>query len=112
MYITYADYLNIGGTVNDEAAFAPLEVQARRIVDRRTQNRLQYCAYDEISEDVKFCVKELIDLLDEKQSGPAMSSYSNDGVSVTYEGVKNFDVQMSEVMELLIPPELLYRGVG
>lgn len=83
MYLTYDEYIQQGGAL-DSAAFSRLEYKAERIVDKRTLGRLKGEAT--VSEAVKRLVYELVTTLNdaEQRSSETVSSYSNDGVSVSY----------------------------
>lgn len=95
MYLTYEEYTNMGGTL-DETAFEQFEWEARTKVDWYTFNRLQN--EETYPEAVKRCVFKLISLLQAQDSAMGTSavnaedasvtsqiaSYSNDGVSVSY----------------------------
>lgn len=96
MYLTYDEYVQLGGTL-DEPAFADLEFEARSVVDWWTFNRLQN--ETEFPEAVKRCIYKLINLISAKQTAQLLDnsddengirskagilSTSNDGVSVAY----------------------------
>lgn len=85
-YLTYEEYMVLGGTL-DEVPFNELEYECRRIIDSRTQNRLKNA--DEIPQEVKMLENKMIqDLqgyyisLEKAQSGVA--SENTDGYSVSY----------------------------
>ncbi len=94
MYLTFSDYQNMGGTL-DETAFTDLEFEAESIVDWYTFNRLQK---DTTYPDrLKQCMYKLIKLAEERQQATAVgesvegdsgnaaiASRSNDGVSISY----------------------------
>ena len=96
MYLTYEEYQNMGGTL-DETAFNDFEMEAETLVDWYTFNRLQkdttYPA------KLKQCVYKLIKMAQERQaalslgeaasgdsteSAASIASRSNDGVSISY----------------------------
>lgn len=94
MYLTFAEYNSMGGTL-EETAFNNLEFQARAKIDWYTFNRLQN--EEEQTEAVKRCVYALIDLFNTQAQATNISatdgsgqivagiaSQSNDGVSVSY----------------------------
>lgn len=74
MYLTYEDYFDMGGTLEDEAAFEELEFEARSIIDWWTFNRLQ--KDETYPEAVKRCMFKLIKLIQEKEI--AMSPVTKD----------------------------------
>ena len=85
-YLSYEEYMELGGTL-DEVPFNELEYECRRIIDRRTQNRLKNA--DEIPEEVKMLENKMIQTLqgyyislNKAQSGVA--SENTDGYSVSY----------------------------
>lgn len=96
MYLTYNEYINMGGTEMEEATFQQLEFEARTIIDWWTFNRLQNEA--QYPEAVKRCVMKLLSLLQVKQMAmvvdgqsdaegvtkAGIASESNDGVSASY----------------------------
>ena len=96
MYLTYDEYLEFGGTV-EETAFDNLEFEARTVIDWWTYNRLQND--EEYPEAVKRCMFKLINLIIAKQQAQFLKDngtvntdvtesgiiqQSNDGVSTTY----------------------------
>lgn len=92
MYLSYTEYVEMGGTL-DTAAFALLSIEAESLINYVTFDRL---VNDETVPDrVKQAMFALIDLADKKQqamvlgksndsAGANITSQSNDGVSVTY----------------------------
>ena len=94
MYLTYTEYMNMGGTL-DETAFNDFEFEAESIVDWYTFNRLHnMSAYPE---KLKRCMYSLIKMTalkanllgqGEAEEGGTIkgtiASQSNDGVSVSY----------------------------
>ena len=97
MYLTYAEYQTMGGTL-DETAFNDFEMEAETIVDWYTFNRLQNDT--EYPEKLKRCMYQLIKLAQQKLAamspggsesgestegeGTYIASRSNDGVSISY----------------------------
>lgn len=86
MYLTYEEYLQMGGDMND-SLFPRFEMKARKRIDVMTFGRLQ--GESEVRECVKHCMFELVQALHEDEtnvgfSGREITSMSNDGVSVTY----------------------------
>lgn len=57
MYLTYGEYLEMGGTL-EESAFSRFAFGAERIIRRATQNRIE--SMKEIPEAVKWLVFELV----------------------------------------------------
>ena len=94
MYLTFAEYIAYGGTLN-ETAFQQLEFEARSVIDWWTFNRLQN---EEIyPEAVKRCMFKLMQLIQDRDRAlvtdtqgsssnvaAGIASESNDGVSTSY----------------------------
>lgn len=85
-YLSYEEYMELGGTL-DEVPFNELEYECRRIIDSRTQNRLKNA--DEIPQEVKLLENKMIQTLQgyyislsKAQSGVA--SVNTDGYSESY----------------------------
>ena len=85
-YLSYDEYLDLGGTLQ-EVPFNELEYECRKLIDSKTQNRLKKAT--EIPEEVKMLENKMIqDLygyynsLQKAQSG--IESENTDGYSVTY----------------------------
>lgn len=135
MYLTYAEYQNMGGTL-DEALFNDLEFEAECQVNWYTFNRLK--KDDTYPEELKRCMYALIkiiytvqqaSMLGDDGSGDsdinaAVASQSNDGVSISYNVVSARDaVEMSKdkIHNLIeqslqgvvnsLGHKLLYRGL-
>lgn len=90
MYLTYDEYLNMGGTL-ESTAFNLKGYDAEKLIDRRTFNRIKKDKDFVIPMDLKICMFKLIDILQEREqfikgidSQQVVASRSNDGVSVSY----------------------------
>lgn len=94
MYLTYEEYQDMGGTL-DNTTFTDLEFEARTKIDWWTFNRLK--GLESYPEEVKRCVYKLIQLIQQTQAASALdgesedsgstagvASMSNDGVSISY----------------------------
>lgn len=91
MYLTYDEYEDMGGTL-DETTFDALYYEAESYINWVTFNRLKDDAA--VPEEVKRCVFDLVNLINGKRSvliasststdNAAIKSMSNDGVSETY----------------------------
>lgn len=77
MYLTYDEYINMGGAEIEEAAFQQIEFEARSIIDWWTFNRLQ--KEETYPEAVKRCIFRLIQLINDKQKAMIVDSQSSDG---------------------------------
>lgn len=135
MYLTFAEYQEYGGTL-EETAFCQLEFEARTVIDWWTFNRLQ----NETSfpEAVKRCVYKLISLINDKQMAmvvdtsngengtvkAGLTHESNDGVSASYNTLsakEAVDAVRSDIETTIkmclsgvrnsLGHKLLYRGV-
>jgi len=94
MYLTYEEYQNMGGAL-DEATFNDLEFEAEALVNWYTFNRLK--GDKTFPEELKRLMKYLIGLAYSKSgmldasgsgnsdiAGKTIASQSNDGVSISY----------------------------
>lgn len=88
-YLTYQEYHDLGGTLQENPSFNLLEFEARRIIDVRTFNRLKDST--NIPNEVKLCVFDLINSLDSfsksingTASNGNVASENIDGYSVSY----------------------------
>lgn len=86
-YLTYAEYLALGGSAIGEMPFKLLEFEARRIVDINTHNRLKNV--QEIPQEVKICEYNLINNIQKFanstiNSSGNISSENTDRYSVSY----------------------------
>lgn len=96
MYLTFSEYSDLGGSIEDEVSFTQAEFKARKIIDSYTANRVS--AMQEVPDAVKRCIYELIQLemiydsgvsgLIANATGPSagklVASFTNDGYSETY----------------------------
>ena len=133
MYLTYAEYQAMGGTLN-ETTFDDLEFQAEALVNWYTFNRLKKDTT--FPSELKRLMKYLINMASFKdkvlassggESGStsgAIASQSNDGVSVSYNTlnakdlVEDVEKDSKEAIERYLQGVmneagqlLLYRGV-
>lgn len=136
MYLTYADYQNMGGTL-EETAFNDLEFAAEAKVNWYTFNRLKKEDPSKYPEELKRCMYRIIKLIDDMQkassidgqensystSTAGVASMSNDGVSISYnvlsasEAVEQAGKQVEQcIKEYLsdavnsLGQKLLYKG--
>lgn len=100
MYLTYAEYQSMGGTLT-ENIFNDYEFRAECLINYRTFNRLEN--EKSFPVQVKRLVKYIIDLVDkqssamslgnnDKSSNAYITSQSNDGVSISYSGMASTDL--------------------
>lgn len=135
MYLTYDDYVNMGGANIEETAFQQMEFEARSIIDWWTFNRLQQ--ESQYPEAVQRCMFKLIQLLDTKQKAlvvdaqstdgvvkAGIASESNDGVSTSYNTLsarEAIDTMKNEIESTIrmylgsvrnsLGQKVLYRGI-
>ena len=99
MYLTYAEYQSMGGTLT-ENIFIDYEFRAEFLINSRTFNRL--VKDTSFPMQVKRLVKYIIDLVDKQSSAMSLgnnsnanayvTSQSNDGVSISYSGMASTDL--------------------
>ena len=124
MYLTYAEYVDYGGTMA-ETDFTLAEFRARKRIDWLTDSRV--AAMAEIPEAVKMAMMAIVKAdgtvsVDAQASAPLVASFTTDGYSESYgsaaERTATMERQLSrELAQLLhgvkddngVP--LLYRGV-
>lgn len=104
MYLTYAEYQQMGGTL-DETTFNDYEFEAEAIVNWYTFNRLK--GDTTFPTELKRLMKYLIKLAEEKadmlgssaaageSGGKSIASQSNDGVSISYNVLSAKDLMES-----------------
>ncbi len=139
MYLAYEDYKSFGGTL-DEIAFNNFEFEAGNLINWYTFNRLK--GEVEISEAVKRCAFKLINIAYLKaqalsvgqgnnsdtataaSGGAAVKSFSNDGVSTSFntmdasEAYKQSKNEIRETIQMYLNDvtnskglKLTYRGM-
>lgn len=107
-YLTFEEYQANGGRA-EQSAFPALEFQARRKLDYWTQNRIITPGFA-----VRLCMTLIVDALAEARenhAGGAVSSFNNDGVSVSFGGIRRTEAEImrsvyDQVVEIL-PAELV-----
>ena len=135
MYLTYAEYTSMGGTL-EESAYTLYEFRAESIINWYTFNRLKNDTT--FPDEVKKCMYMLISLLvaqDKAMGGDGsgsggggnpsqIASQSNDGVSVSYSIMSTDDLikyrqkELDEIVQRTLQGvmnelgrRLLYRGL-
>lgn len=105
MYLTYEEYSALNGKA-PESEFTRLELLARKRLDYWTMNRIT-----EPDDDIKLCMTLIIDAESSEQSGEHdVSSFSNDGVSVSFADAQTKDQKWSSVYGRIVeilPVELV-----
>lgn len=125
-YLTYQEYLDLGGSQIEETPFNLLESEARNQIDLRTHQRL--IGEKEIPEKVKICDFNLIQKIQsyvKSTSGVSgnVASESTDGYSVSYvtasqikeivvsKNVELQDIMLSDLYGVIVNGEhILYDG--
>lgn len=89
-YLTYAEYRSLGGTL-DITPFNLLEFEAQRKVDVATQSRLKGTSSENVPQEVKVCIYNLINAIyhysssiESATENGNIASESIDGYSVSY----------------------------
>lgn len=97
MYLTYEEYNNLGGKAQ-ESDFSVLELLARKRLDYWTQKRIS-----EPTEDVKLCMRLIIDAENDTISGTHdVSSFSNDGVSVSFSDAQTTSQKWESIYDRIV----------
>lgn len=109
-YITLEEYTALGGTVTDSTSFALLEKKARRKLDYFTQDRLKTATT--IIDEVKEVMTEFINKLSSASDGEKVSSFSHDGVSVSFDNTSSLDDDLYNLAVEYLPIELISTKVG
>ena len=86
-YLTYDEYVNLDGTL-DQVPFDLLEFECRKKIDKYTYGRLK--ELDSQKMEVKLCIFKLIGLIDyynrQELAHRGISSENTDGYSISYKG--------------------------
>ena len=125
-YLTYTEYINLGGSEIGEMPFNLLEFEARRKINERTFNRLKS---NNIPQEVKLCEYKLINSINNYANtinsiNGNVKSENIDGYSVTYsspseisEIVKSKKYELDDIIRTYLlgviydNEHLLYCGV-
>ena len=130
-YLTYAEYRDLGGTL-DITPFNLLEFEARRKIDIRTQSRLKEIDSQDIPQEVKLCIFNLISSIYDYASSIKsatengnIASENTDGYSVTYvksaaikDIVNSRSVELNDIIDTYLigvvynNEHLVYLGVN
>ena len=98
-YLTYAEYINLGGSAIGEMPFNILEFEARRQIDLRTYNRLK--DKEDIPQEVKMCEYALINRIKEFAETNARITSSGNLKSETIDGYSIQYISASEVSDVV-----------
>lgn len=116
MYLSYAEYVVMGGTLED-AAFVPLERKARYIINSQASGRCgdRIAELSVLPECIKECVFELVsfasanDVMDKQV---ASESQSQGGASESLSYVTRTDAEIEQQEESIIHDFLYGGGYG
>ena len=112
MYLTYDEYKGYGGTLSD-TEFNRFNFRAKCEIDNATFDRCKTLA--NVPEAVKRCAFELVTFISKNTQNGAVSSvssFSNDGYSVSYTDKKTAQEQISDIIyAYLVGTDLLYCEV-
>ena len=106
MYLTYLEYQEMGGTL-DETAFDRFSFRAEGLINKYTYRRL--IGEDDIPEAVKRCMFDLISVCEQQDktlgnAGGMITSRSNDGVSESYASPdsirQKFNTQIDDIIKI------------
>lgn len=92
-YLTYEEYKELGGTLN-ETPFNILELQAQKCIDKYTFGRLK--ELDEQINEVKVCMFILIGAI------KSYETYENGNKSIASESTDGYSVSYSQSSETLL----------
>ena len=127
-YLSYDEYLDLDGQL-EETPFNLLEYEVQRKIDGRTRNRLVGILNEDIPNEVKMCVFNMVDLLTTyveslRNVNKGIASENTNGYSVSYINTsqlsqilkaKNQDLEnciSNYLMGVIVNGEhLLYLGV-
>lgn len=122
MYLTYEEYISMGGSL-DTSAFFAAERKARYLINSQAsgQTGSRIASLDELPQAVRDCVFDLIEHMSEYEGRQISSeSQSQGGASESYSYVtKTHDDILSECEEIICNSfygggigDLLYRGAN
>ena len=98
MYITYDEYINMGGTILDEENAQKYIELASYDIDNLTFNRINKIGFDNLTEFQKSTIKKVVMLQtdfradNEDWLNSAISQYSINGVNINYGNSKTISV--------------------
>lgn len=114
MYLDYEKYKSYGGNLSD-TDFGRFSFRAGCEINNATLDRCKSLDETQISEEVKRCEFELIEYLSKNAkngSTLAVSSFSNDGYSVSFADQKSAEQQIHDIIyTYLANTDLLHCGV-
>lgn len=114
-YLTYTEYINLGGSEIGEMPFNLLEFRTRKEIDDRTQSRLKNLPTQ--LQEVKLCEYEMINRIKgdlNTEINNNIKSESTDGYSVSYasvdEIVKSHKIEITNLIDTYLGECKLENG--
>lgn len=98
-YLTYAEYINLGGSAIGEMPFNLLEFETRRQIDIRTFNRLKNI--EEIPQEVKLCEYNLINSINEFNNSINIASANGKLVSENTDGYSVGFINATQISDIV-----------
>ena len=124
-YLTYQEYLDLGGSQIEELPFNLLEYETRKQIDIRTQDRIKSIDSEDIPQEVKLCVYHLIGKIQLYQkdikrniSSESVGSYSVSYIDDVEQIIKNKNVELDDIITsdlygvIVNEEHVIYLGVG
>ena len=115
-YLTYTEYINLGGSKIGEMPFNLLEFRTRKEIDDKTYSRLKNLPTQ--LQEVKLCEYEMINRIKgylNVETNANIKSESTDGYSVSYasidEIVKSHKVEITDLINTYLGECKLENGI-
>jgi len=99
-YLTYAEYRDLGGTL-DITPFNLLEFEARRKIDISTNNRLKGTDSAKVPQEVKLCEYNLISSINNYAESITSATANGNIASETTDGYSVSYVKSSSIKEII-----------
>lgn len=97
-YLTYDDYIDLGGTL-DEEPFNLLEFEVRKIIDRRTQRRL--IGVEKMPQDVLVCMYKMINTVNSYLSSTSVDTMNGANQNIASENIDGYSVSYVTTDQIL-----------
>lgn len=115
LYITYEEYVGLGGTVSEDA-FPNIARKAQRFLDYVTFDRIKYLTTipDEVKEVMTDYINQYGDIESHKNDAGIFEKYSNGVETITYRRTTDtqFNKDMLSVATKWLPNYLVNRSVN
>lgn len=111
--VNYSYYSTVycGDKVNDSRQFTRLSRKASKLIEKHTFGRSRVEVRENVVEDIKMTICELVDTLADLEQIGNVSSESNAEWSISYNDKSESQVVDSIIYNNLINTGLLYKGV-